>query len=49
VFSDGQSMLKRIIDGRWLTANASVAFLPANTVDDDDIEIYTDATRTQVA
>ena len=49
VFSDGQSMLKRIIDGRWLTANASVAFLPANTVDDDDIEIYTDASRTQVA
>jgi 5-methyltetrahydrofolate--homocysteine methyltransferase len=49
VFSDGQSMLKRVIDGRWLTANASVAFLPANTVDDDDIEVYTDASRTQVA
>ncbi len=49
VFSDGKSMLKRIIDGRWLTANGVVAFLPANTVNDDDIEVYTDETRTQVA
>jgi len=48
VFGDGQSMLKRIIEGRWLTANASVAFLPANSVG-DDIEIYTDDTRAQVA
>ena len=49
VFSDGQSMLKRIIDGRWITANAVVAFLPANTVHDDDIEVYTDASRAEVA
>ncbi|MGE0313711.1 MAG: methionine synthase [Lautropia sp.] len=49
VFSDGKSMLKRVIDGRWLTANATIAFLPANTINDDDIEIYTDETRTQVA
>ncbi len=49
VFSDGKSMLKRVIDGRWLTANAALSFLPANTVNDDDIEIYTDDTRQQVA
>ncbi|MFO1301659.1 MAG: methionine synthase [Burkholderiaceae bacterium] len=49
VFSDGKSMLKRVIDGRWLGANGVVAFLPANTVNDDDIEVYTDETRTQVA
>jgi 5-methyltetrahydrofolate--homocysteine methyltransferase len=49
VFSDGQSMLKRVIDGRWITANAVVAFLPANTVHDDDIEVYTDASRSEVA
>jgi 5-methyltetrahydrofolate--homocysteine methyltransferase len=42
-------MLKRVIDGRWLTANAVLSFLPANTVNDDDIEIYTDDTRQQVA
>ncbi|RPH45938.1 MAG: methionine synthase [Burkholderiales bacterium] len=49
VFSDGQSMLKRVIDGRWITANAVVAFLPANSVHDDDIEVYTDASRAEVA
>jgi len=49
VFSDGKSMLRRVIDGRWLTANAVVAFLPANSVNDDDIEVYTDETRREVA
>ncbi|MFO1199267.1 MAG: methionine synthase [Burkholderiaceae bacterium] len=49
VFSDGKSMLRRVIDGRWLTANAAVAFLPANSVNDDDIEVYTDETRREVA
>ncbi len=49
VYEEGQAMLKKIIDGRWLTANGVIALLPANTVNDDDIEIYTDDTRTQVA
>jgi 5-methyltetrahydrofolate--homocysteine methyltransferase len=49
VYSDGIAMLKRVIDGRWLTANGMIAFLPANTVNDDDIEIYTDESRSQVA
>ena len=49
VFADGQTMLKRIIDGRWLTANAVLGFYPANTVNDDDIELYTDDSRSQVA
>jgi 5-methyltetrahydrofolate--homocysteine methyltransferase len=49
VFEEGQAMLKKIIEGRWLTANGVVSLLPANTVNDDDIEIYTDHTRTEVA
>ncbi len=49
VYSDGIAMLKRVIDGRWLTANGMIAFLPANTINDDDIEVYTDETRTNVA
>ncbi len=49
VFADGQAMLKRVIDGRWLTANAVVALYPANTVNDDDIEFYTDESRSTVA
>jgi 5-methyltetrahydrofolate--homocysteine methyltransferase len=49
VYSDGIAMLKRVIDGRWLTANATLSFLPANSVNDDDIEIYSDDTREIVA
>ena len=46
---EGQALLKKVIDGRWLSANGVVALLPANTVHDDDIEIYTDDTRAKVA
>ncbi|HEU4622013.1 MAG TPA: methionine synthase [Burkholderiaceae bacterium] len=42
VFSDGQAMLKKVIDNRWLSANAVVGFLPANTVDHEIIEVYSD-------
>jgi 5-methyltetrahydrofolate--homocysteine methyltransferase len=49
VYADGQRMLKRLIEGRWLTANAALGFWPANTVNDDDIELYTDESRSQVA
>jgi 5-methyltetrahydrofolate--homocysteine methyltransferase len=49
VFAEAQAMLKKIIDGRWLTANGVISLLPANTVNDDDIEIYTDDSRSQVA
>ena len=49
VYSDGQRMLKRLIEGRWLTANAVMGFWPANTVNDDDIELYTDESRGEVA
>ncbi len=49
VFSDAKSMLARLIQGRWLTANGVIALLPANTVNDDDIEIYTDESRSEVA
>ena len=48
VFEEGQAMLKRIIDGRWLTANGVVAFYPANTVNDEDIEVYRDESRSEV-
>jgi 5-methyltetrahydrofolate--homocysteine methyltransferase len=49
VLRDGQALLKRAIDGRWLTANAVLGLYPANTVHDDDIELYTDESRSQVA
>ncbi len=48
VFADGQAMLKKLIEGRWLSASGVLALYPANSVG-DDIEFYTDETRTQVA
>ena len=48
VYADGQSMLKKIVEGRWLTANGVLGFYPANTVNDDDIEVYRDETRQEV-
>ncbi|MGI4811771.1 MAG: methionine synthase [Janthinobacterium lividum] len=49
LFADAKEMLAKLIAGRWLTANGVIALLPANSVNDDDIEIYTDETRQQVA
>jgi len=49
LFADAQTMLKKIIDEKWLTANAVFGLFPANSVNNDDIELYTDETRSQVA
>jgi len=48
VFADAKVMLQKIIDGRWLTANAVVGLFPANRVG-DDIAFYADAARGQPA
>ncbi|KXS32900.1 MAG: Methionine synthase [Candidatus Gallionella acididurans] len=40
LFADAQTMLKKIIEEKWLTANAVFGLFPANTVNNDDIEIY---------
>ncbi|MDN5251765.1 methionine synthase [Betaproteobacteria bacterium LSUCC0117] len=48
VFADAQKMLKRLVDGRWLTANAVVGLYPAQR-QGDDIVLYTDESRTDVA
>ena len=48
VYSDGRRLLQRLIEGRWLQASGVFALLPANTVDDDTIEVYADESREQV-
>ncbi|MFA7387659.1 MAG: vitamin B12 dependent-methionine synthase activation domain-containing protein, partial [Thiohalobacteraceae bacterium] len=48
LFDDAQTMLKQIIDGDWLQARAVFGVFAANQVDDDDIELYTDASRSTV-
>ena len=48
VFADAQAMLKKIVEGRWLTAHAVVGFWPAGAVHDDDIALYADEARQDV-
>ncbi len=49
VYKEGLALLKKVVEGRWLTANGVMAILPANSINDDDIEVYTDETRSEVA
>ncbi|MCM5703440.1 methionine synthase [Larsenimonas salina] len=48
LFDDAQTMLKKLIEEKHLEARGVIGFWPANTVDDDVIEIYSDDARTQV-
>jgi 5-methyltetrahydrofolate--homocysteine methyltransferase len=48
VLSDGKRMLQRLIEGRWLQAHGVIGLWPANTVDDDCIELYADESRSDV-
>jgi 5-methyltetrahydrofolate--homocysteine methyltransferase len=41
-------MLRRVIEEKWLEARAVIGFFPANTINDDDIELYTDESRKEV-
>ncbi|MDO8926015.1 MAG: methionine synthase [Sideroxyarcus sp.] len=49
LFADAQAMLKKIVKEKWLSANAVFGLFPANSAGSDDIEIYTDDKRKQVA
>ncbi|HEY0338820.1 MAG TPA: vitamin B12 dependent-methionine synthase activation domain-containing protein, partial [Burkholderiales bacterium] len=48
VLAEGQAMLKKIVQGRWLTANAVFGLFPAARVNHEDIEIYSDESRRKV-
>jgi 5-methyltetrahydrofolate--homocysteine methyltransferase len=48
LFADAQAMLQRLIEEKWLRANAVVGLFPANRTGSDDVEIYTDESRTRV-
>ena len=49
VLAEGQAMLRKIVDGKWLTANAVFGIFPAASVNGgDDIEIYADEKRDRV-
>ncbi|MDP2787933.1 MAG: methionine synthase [Pseudomonadota bacterium] len=40
LFADAQAMLKQMIAENWIEARAVIGLFPANTINDDDIEIY---------
>ncbi|SBS34483.1 Methionine synthase [Marinomonas spartinae] len=48
VYNDALAMLDNVIANASLQARAIVGLFPANQVDDDDIEIYADESRSEV-
>ncbi|GAA2003634.1 5-methyltetrahydrofolate--homocysteine methyltransferase [Nakamurella flavida] len=48
LYEDAQEMLDRMIEERWVRAAGVFGLFPANTVDDDDITVFTDESRTEV-
>jgi 5-methyltetrahydrofolate--homocysteine methyltransferase len=42
LFSDAQQMLHQLIQENWLTAKGILGIFPANTINDDDIQLTTD-------
>ncbi len=40
LFKDAQIMLAKIVSEKWFTAKGILGIYPANTVNDDDIEVY---------
>jgi len=50
LYDDAQTMLDTLIKEKWLRANGVIGFFPANAVGSggEDVEVYTDDTRTQV-
>ncbi|MCW2767283.1 MAG: hypothetical protein JWO11_3242, partial [Nocardioides sp.] len=47
LYEDAQAMLDKIIEEKWLTASAVFGLFPASAVG-DDIDVYTDESRTEV-
>jgi 5-methyltetrahydrofolate--homocysteine methyltransferase len=48
LFADAEKMLDQVINEGWLKARAVIGMFPANSVNDDDIEVYTDERRSEV-
>ena len=48
LYADAVEMLEKIISEKWIMARAVIGLFPANSVNDDDIEIYSDESRSSV-
>ncbi|MGB5425216.1 MAG: methionine synthase [Gammaproteobacteria bacterium] len=47
LFNDARAMLEKIVNEHWLKARAVIGFFPANSVNDDDVELYSDESRSE--
>ena len=48
LYADATRMLDQLIEQQWLKARAVVGFFPANSVGDDDINVFADEARGHV-
>ncbi len=48
LYNDARSLLRRIIDEKWLQARAVIGVFPANAITEDDIAIYANEQREEV-
>ena len=48
LYADAQEMLEQMVAERWVQARAVVGMFPANSINDDDIEVYTDESREEI-
>ena len=48
LYNDARSMLRQIIDEKWLTARGVIGIFPANATSDDDISVYENDDRKEV-
>ncbi len=48
LFLDANALLDRVIEQKLLTAKGVLGLFPANTIEDDDIAIFTDDSRTEI-
>jgi len=48
LFDDANAMLDEVIAGKLLTCKAAVGIYPANSINDDEVEVYSDESRTEV-
>jgi 5-methyltetrahydrofolate--homocysteine methyltransferase len=45
LYADAMEMLRKLIAEQWLKARVAVGFFPANSIADDDIQVFSDDTR----
>lgn len=48
LFNEAQLLIDSLITGKWIQANGVIGLFPANTIEDDLIEVYTDENRDTV-